>query len=212
MMWQIFFGSVLLSTVHALIPNHWVPLVTLSKTEKWNKGETLLATVLTVISHTASTILIGVAVGIAGIRLSKSYGVITGTVAPSVLLAIGIIYIVADFRSNGHEHTHSNNGPEKSDRAKTRWTLIITLCITMFLTPCVEIEAYYFQAAQSGWSGIIIVSAVYFISTMLITLSLVIAGLKGLSRFRLHFMEHHEKLITGSVLVVLAILAYLIKF
>jgi hypothetical protein len=82
----------------------------------------------------------------------------------------------------------------------------------MFLTPCIEIEAYYFQAATYGWGGIFIVSAVYLISTLLITLVLVYAGLKGITNLNLHFMEHHDKLVTGLVLIILAVVAYFVQF
>jgi hypothetical protein len=36
--------------------------------------------------------------------------------------------------------------------------------------------------------------------------------MKGVNTFRSHFLEHHEKAISGAVLVALGILAYLVKF
>jgi nickel/cobalt transporter (NicO) family protein len=206
-MWQIFIGSLFLSAIHALIPNHWAPLVTLSKTEKWSRGETLFATLLTGLSHTASTLLIGIVVGVIGIKLSESYSIITKFAAPAILFVIGVIYIIADLR-HGHSHSHSHDMTPKASDKKTKWTVLFTLCIAMFLTPCVEIEAYYFQAAAYGWMGILIVSAVYLFITLLFTLFLVHAGLKGITKFNLHFLEHHERLITGIVLIILAVIAY----
>ena len=35
---QIFFGSFILSLIHALIPNHWIPLVAIGRTEKWTRN------------------------------------------------------------------------------------------------------------------------------------------------------------------------------
>jgi uncharacterized membrane protein len=78
----------------------------------------------------------------------------------------------------------------------------------MFLTPCIEIEAYYFQAGMLGWKGIFIVSVIYTLTTVLFMLALVYAGFKGIQRLRPHALEQHEKLITGSVLIVLGILAF----
>jgi putative Mn2+ efflux pump MntP len=82
----------------------------------------------------------------------------------------------------------------------------------MFLTPCVELEAYYFQAGTIGWAGIIIVSAVYTITTVSVMLALVYIGMKGVKRFNSHFLEHHEKLITGLILVILGLLALFVRF
>ena len=82
----------------------------------------------------------------------------------------------------------------------------------MFLTPCFEIEAYYFQAGTIGWTGIFIVSTVYLVVTLLVMLLLVYLGLKGIRTFNSNFLEHHEKGITGVVLIFLGIIAYMVKF
>ena len=60
--------------------------------------------------------------------------------------------------------------------------------------------------------GIIIVSAVYLIVTIVIMLLLVYLGIKGIQTFNMHFLEHHEKGITGMVLIALGLFAYFIKF
>ena len=82
----------------------------------------------------------------------------------------------------------------------------------MFLTPCVEIEAYYFQAGSIGWPGIFIVSGVYLFITVAVMLSLVYLGMKGAKTIESHLLEHHEKRVTGIVLICLGILALIVRF
>ena len=65
-LYQIILGAFLLSVVHASIPNHWLPLVALSKSEKWTERFTLGVTSIAGISHTVSTIIIGLIVGFLG--------------------------------------------------------------------------------------------------------------------------------------------------
>jgi nickel/cobalt exporter len=210
-MYQVFIGSFILSTIHALIPNHWLPLIAVGKTEKWTQNQTLWATVITGVSHTLSTIFIGIVVGLIGYKLATKYAVISETIAPAILIGLGLIYIFRDFRS-GHHHTHDMNPPvTEKGRKRSRWIAILTsLSIAMFLTPCIEIEAYYFQAGTIGWTGIFIVSAVYLITTVVIMLLLVTLGMRGVKTFRSHFLEHHEKAVTGAVLMALGILALLL--
>ena len=209
-MWQIVLGSILLSLIHALIPNHWIPLIALSKTEKWTTKETLSATFITGFSHTISTILIGIAVGFAGIELSESYGHLTKMAAPFILLVIGIIYVLKDLRAGHHHHHHFEL--KNSELKKTRIAVITSLSIAMFLTPCIEIEAYYFQASTIGWMGILLVSVIYLFITLLVMITLVYLGMKGINRLNSHFLEHHEKGITGIVLILLAVIAYFVEF
>jgi nickel/cobalt transporter (NicO) family protein len=213
MMYQILIGSLILSLIHALIPNHWLPLIAISKTEKWTQSQTLWATVITGIAHTLSTIIIGIIVGLIGYKLSSSYSLISETIAPSILIIIGLVYVVLDIRKNHHHHHEMSPNVKEQRQSKSRWVAILTsLSIAMFLTPCLEIEAYYFQAGTIGWTGIFIVSAVYLITTVSVMLFLVYWGMIGAKTFESHFLEHHEKRITGIVLIALGVLALLVKF
>jgi nickel/cobalt transporter (NicO) family protein len=214
-MYQIFIGSLILSTIHALIPNHWLPLIAIGKTEKWSLSRILWATVITGVSHTLSTIMIGIVVGLIGYKLSASYDFISGSVAPAILIALGLIYLVIDFRHSHHHHHHAHAGNISVDgkTGRAAWIAILTsLSIAMFLTPCIEIEAYYFQASTIGWTGIFIVSAVYLVITIFVMLCLVYLGIIGISTFRSTFLEHHEKLITGLVLFALGVFTLLVRF
>ena len=210
-MWQIFLGSLILGLIHPLFPNHWLPLIAISKTEKWSNRETVFATLITGFSHTLSTIIIGIIVGFVGIKLSENYSYITKVAAPLVLVFIGIIYLLFDLKSKHHHHHFEiNKATLKNKKSKT--AILITLCIGMFLSPCFEIEAYYFQAATKGWLGILIVSLVYLTMTLSVMVSLVYLGLKGINKLKSDSLEHHEKLITGIVLILLGLLAYFVEF
>jgi nickel/cobalt transporter (NicO) family protein len=215
-MYQIFIGSLVLSLIHALIPNHWIPLIAISRTEKWTQRQTLWATIITGFSHTFSTIIIGIVIGIIGYKLSSSYSIVSTIAAPIILMTLGILYVILDFKGNYHHRHETGHDHAISNIAKTgkkKWYAIITsLSIAMFLTPCIEIEAYYFQAGTIGWPGIFIVSAVYLLMTIIVMLFLVYLGLKGIQTFNLHFLEHHEKGITGIVLILLGLLAYFVEF
>ena len=211
-MYQIFIGSLILSTIHALIPNHWLPLIAVGKTEKWTRNETLWATVITGAAHTLSTIIIGIVVGLIGYKLSAKYSLISETIAPAILIVLGMIYVILDFHSHQHKH-EIKQVLNDTDAKSSRWFAILaSLSVAMFLTPCIEIEAYYFNAGTIGWVGILIVSAVYLITTLTVMLLLVSLGMKGVNTFKPSFLEHHEKRITGLVLIALGILALFEKF
>ena len=210
-MWQIILGSLVLGLIHPLFPNHWIPLIAISKTEKWSTKETVFATLITGFSHTLSTILIGIFVGFIGIKLTENYSYITRVAAPLILLFIGIIYVMLDLKSTHHHH-HFDINNQKIKNQKSKTAIIISLCIGMFLSPCIEIEAFYFQAATQGWLGILLVSMIYLTLTLTIMVGLVYYGLKGVNKFNSHFLDHHEKLVTGIVLIALGLFAYFVEF
>lgn len=210
-MFQIIIGAFLLSIVHASIPNHWIPLVALSKAEKWNEKLTLAITAISGFAHTLSTIIIGIIVGFLGYKLSSSYSFIVGVIAPSILILLGTIYLILSFRSNRPHHHHSHEIHIDDVKKKTTSAIILTLVISMFFSPCLEIEAYFFVASKLGWQGIIAVSIIYTFITILGMLLLVWLGMKGVRKIKSHFLEHHEKTITGVLLIILGITGYFIS-
>lgn len=208
-MLQVIVGSFLLSVLHAIIPNHWLPVVAIGRSENWSRRETLLVTGISGLAHTASTVLIGIMVGFIGFRLSESYETITEKLGPILLIAMGIIYLMID-RLHASRHRHGMD--QSAIRNRSKWAIVLTLSIAMFFSPCLEIEAFYFQAGTIGWTGIISVSVTYVLVTVAAMLLLVDLGLKGVTRIRSHFLDHHEKLVSGLVLIVLGLVAWFVHF
>ncbi len=204
-MLQLIISSIALSVIHASIPNHWMPLIAIGKAEKWSASETVTATGIAGFSHILSTIILGIFVGWLGIELSSQYEHLFLVFAPSVLILLGTIYLIIDFH-HGHHHAHI----EKSvlSKSKSKWVLIGTLSMMMFFSPCVELETYYFTAGLKGWTGILVVSVIYLVVTIAGMMTLVYFGFKGLERWKFHFLEHHEKAVTGVVLILIGLSLY----
>ncbi len=208
-MLQLLFGSILLSLVHAAIPNHWLPVVAIGKAEKWSLKDTLMVAGISGFAHTLSTVIVGIVIGSIGITLSSNYEVISEKIAPALLIVIGLVYVVID-RFKNSKHNHDIDTGKINNRSK--WAIIVSLALAMFLSPCLEIEVYYFQAATAGWKGILMVSAVYVIITVTGMLFLVYLASKGVRAIRSHFLDHHEKLLSGIVLILLGVFALFVHF
>lgn len=206
---QLLLGSLLLSLIHAMIPSHWLPIVAIGKSEKWDQRETLMVTAISGLAHTMSTVLLGVVIGLIGISLSKSYTILSEKIAPSLLIVIGIVYLFTGLKRNNHKDHSLNTGRNKE---RTKRAIIVSLVITMFLSPCLEIEAYYLQAAVEGWTGILMLSSVYVVITVGGMLLLVFLAGKGVRSIRSHFLDHYEKILSGLVLVILGVLAFFVRF
>lgn len=200
---QILLGSMLLSLIHAAIPNHWIPLVAVGRAQKWSVRETVWATIIAGLAHTVSTVAIGVLVGLVGMKLSHEYEEMAAVVAPVVLVILGVIYIALDFRHHRHRDIRMENLTQKS-----RAAVIASIAFAMFFSPCLEIDGFYLTAGAYGGIGILTVSLVYIFVTVLGMVLLVFIGSRGIERVRWHFLEHHEKAIGGIVLVILGLVAW----
>ncbi|MES2620421.1 MAG: hypothetical protein V4615_06175 [Bacteroidota bacterium] len=205
-MFHIIISSILLSIVHALIPNHWLPIVAISRVEKWSRATTLWATAISGIAHIASTIAIGIFVGFVGLSLSSTYQWISTVVAPAILIALGLFYIVKHFVFRHPHHDHFGKLPKN----RTVAAVIISLSIGMFFSPCIELESYYFTAGVHGWWGILAVSLVYLVITVSAMVILVAVALNGINRFNFQWLEKNEKAVIGIALVLVGILTFFV--
>jgi len=202
-------GAVLLSLVHALIPNHWIPLVVLGKAEKWSKRQTIGMTAIVGFAHTTSTVLIGVLIGMLGVKLSESFHHFSSHIAPTILIAVGVVYLLIGLKGGHHHHHHHN---DINTKKKSKLAIVGVLALAMFLSPCLEIEAFYFTAAGFGWLGIMIVSFIYMMVTISGMMILVYLGSMGIEKLNWHFLEHHERTITAGILIALGVMAYFVHF
>jgi nickel/cobalt transporter (NicO) family protein len=51
---SIVIGSLVLSLLHAVIPNHWIPVVAIARKESWSLSQTLQITFLSGLAHADS--------------------------------------------------------------------------------------------------------------------------------------------------------------
>lgn len=206
-MTDLLLGSLLLSVIHVLIPNHWIPVVMVGKTEGWSQTQLLGVAAMTSFSHTLGTILLGIAIGLVGFELSGVFEKLTRIVSPLILVFMGIIYLI--FFRNRQVHSHHPN-PDQF-RNKSNRAIILSLSLSMFFSPCIEIEVYFFTAGTVSKLAIWLVSVIYLIVTVVGTLLLVGWARKRIEKLNWQFLDHHEKKITGLVLIILGIVSYFVK-
>ena len=203
-MFSILTGSLLLSLLHAVIPNHWLPVLAIGRKENWTINEVSRVTFLSGLAHALSTIIIGVVIGLLGLELTESVQHFSHIVAPLVLILLGLFFI---YQHHRHKHFHLHNKPKPTFSKKK---IIVTLVVAMFFSPCMEIEAYFLLAGSFGWYAIIIIALLYLVvsvSGMVIWIRL---AYKGIVKLNWHKLEHNVGIITGLTLIVTGILTFYI--
>lgn len=207
-------GSLTLSLLHALIPSHWLPFVTIGQTERWSLRQTLTVTAIAGLAHTISTTLLGILVSLAGWQLAENYHDLSERAIPLLLLTLGLWYLIRTVARQHlrHHHVHDHIDAGAARKARSFSALLLSLGLAMFLSPCLEIEAYFLSAGAKGWGAVVMVALIYNVVTLSGMLLMVTLGRRGLSQINPHWFEHNENLITGLTLVGLAVLNFFIEF
>lgn len=194
-------GSLVLSVLHALIPNHWLPILSIARQNNWSLKRTSLVTLIAGGAHALSTVMLGVFIGIVGLGLAKDAERYTHVVAPVILIVLGIFYI---YRHHRHKHFHLH--PEQNLMGSGR--IITGLAIAMFFSPCFEIEAYFLLAGTHGWSQVVALAFLYVFVTVSGMVIWVRFAYKGVTRINWHGLEHNAGIITGSTLIITGIISF----
>lgn len=198
-------GTFVLSVIHGLIPNHWLPLVAVAKSENWPRKELLIIGLVTALAHVIGTIALGIILGLVGMRLSDTFETFTHYIAPVVLIVLGLIY----FSLNMPHHHHGTDVDIKVYRkSKRRWILIFILL--MFVSPCLEVETLFLSAGEFGLPFILLMALVYAIGSIASIVTLIYLAYSGSNLIYNDFIEHNEKKITGIVLIVIGLLTFFV--
>jgi len=196
-------GSLILSVLHALIPNHWLPVLAIAKKENWSLSRTTGITFIAGLSHALSTVLIGVLVGLVGFTLDDKVEHFTRYIAPSVLASLGFFYI---YQHHRHKHFHLHQHNEIVSNTK----VIASLSVAMFFSPCLEIEAYFLLAGGAGWWMVVLLAILYTTVTVGGMVLWVRFTYSGLLKINWHNLEHKAGIITGITLVVTGVASFFI--
>lgn len=201
-MYSIIAGSIILSLLHAAIPNHWLPVIAIGRKEGWTLSEVTEVTLISALAHGVSTIIIGFFLAFIGAQLAETVEHFTHFFAPIILIILGLIFI---YRHHRHQHFHIH--PENK-KATSKKNIIIALVLAMFLSPCMEIEAYFLLAGSQAKWLIWFIAAIYLVITTIGMVTLVRFAYMGVLKLNWHKLEHNAGIITGITLVATGILSF----
>jgi putative Mn2+ efflux pump MntP len=202
-MFSLVAGTFILALIHALIPNHWLPLVAVARAESWKARDINTVTFISATAHVLGTVALGLVLGMIGKELAEEYGHTINVAASILLIIFGLIYYTVNLP---HHHHSQQQDVARYKRSKRKWILIFI--VMMFLSPCLEVESLFLSAGAYGMSTVFLLSVVYGIVSISGILLLVNLGNKGVNLLPANFVEHNEKRISGAVLIIVGIISF----
>ena len=202
-MLSVIAGTVLLAMVHALIPNHWLPLVAVARAEGWKQKDVTTITLLAASAHVTGTVGLGLVLGLIGKELMENYGTAIHVASSVLLIVFGLVYYTVNLP---HHHHSGQQDVTAYKRSKRRWVFIFI--VMMFLSPCLEVESLFLSAGAYGMPLVWLLGVIYAIVSISGILLLVYLGYKGVNLLPAAFIEHNEKRISGTVLIVVGIVSF----
>jgi len=197
---ELFISVLAISILHAILPNHWLPVVAISRQLNWDGRKTAGVTMLAALAHSLSTVIIGILVALGGMTLD---GILPyfKYIAAGILIALGILFI---WRHQHHMHFHLKD--IKLTPTTNMRVIIGTLLMAMFLSPCLEVGALFLVAGTSGIMLTLIIAGIYTITSAIGMTLFAWLALHGLKKMDWHKLEHNSGLVSGIILVLTGII------
>ena len=213
-----------IALLHTLLgPDHYLPFIVMSRAGKWSMTKTIWVTIASGIGHVLSSVALGF-IGIAfGIGINKLTGLESGrgSLAAWMLIAFGFAYMTWGIRRvyrnkkhshlhvhedgtfHDHKHSHQTNHSHVHENEKAK-SLTPWILFTIFvLGPCEPlIPILMYPAAENNFSGLLIVTIVFGIVTILTMLLVVIVGFYGISFIHLGKLEKYTHALAGATIML----------
>jgi uncharacterized membrane protein len=178
-------------------------MLAVQRKQKWSLRQVSRVTLLVGLAHAGSTVLLGIGLAMLGWQLSAAFEEGVRRVAPVLLIALGVFFMWRHYR---HHHSHLADVDKTNGRG-----IIATLALAMFLSPCLEVEAYFLLAGAQGWRLVLAVGVIYTLVSVTGMVLWIRALHFGTSRFDWHLLEHNAGLVTGATLVGTGVLSYFLR-
>jgi ABC-type nickel/cobalt efflux system permease component RcnA len=201
--------------LHTMVPDHWAPIALIARQQRWTRGETARAALQAGTGHVVSTLLIGLAVWVAGVAFATRFGQAVSTLSSVALIAFGGWIAISSWRElravgghHHHDHAHAGDEREPHDAApavtakrSTRTALLLILGSS----PMIEGIPAFFAAVKYGPALIAAMAVVFAISTIATYVVLCVSSAEGLQRMRFGKLEEYGEVLSGAFIAAVGI-------
>src|SRR5579859_6203464 len=217
--------------LHSILPDHWVPLAVIARTQRWSVMHTARISLLASIGHVLTSIILGGIIAVIGLQFRSTFETQQGHIVGAILVLTGIGLLVWALSGHGHEHSHEHShdhsheyrgipGVQTTDHDREHHETTITQpLVRRFAAIAVPFGAAASPdltilpvalAASAVGAGVVVGTLVAFSAVTLMTfVVLTVAATLAGYQVKGEWLEDHGNLITAIVLIGIGIAVYL---
>ncbi len=213
--------------LHSILPDHWVPLAVVARTQRWSLLHVGRVTLLASLGHVITSLVLGGFIALIGLQFQHEIETQQGHIVGAVLVLTGIGFFIWGLVGHGphghhhdedhahdHELGHKRDHPHEHEHSlRKEQPLIkrlaaIAVPFGMAASPDLTILPVALAASAVGTVAVVSVLSVFAIFTIATFISLtVIATLAGY-QIKGDWLEKNANTITSLVLIAIGIVAY----
>jgi putative Mn2+ efflux pump MntP len=194
---------------HAALPDHWVPLAVVARTQRYSLRRTLRLSTAAAMTHVIVSLALGAILIMIGLQFRATVQHRQDIVVGGLLALTGVVFVVMELvgrrggRGQGHGHGHEH---ESTTSSRTRRLAAVMIPFGAAASPDLTILPVFLAASAIGTAaavGSVIAFAIVTAATIVgFTVTATIAGYQ----VRGGWIDKYANLITALVLLLIGIL------
>ncbi len=217
----------MVAILHSILPDHWVPLAVVARTQRWSLLHVARVTLLASLGHVITSLVLGGLVALIGLQFQHELETQQGHIVGVVLVLTGIGFLIWGLVGHGphghhheedhthdhgfgqkHDHEHEHDYSVRKEQSLIKRLAAIAVPFGMAASPDLTILPVALAASAVGTGAVVSVLSVFAVFTIVTFISLtVIATLVGY-QIKGDWLEKNANTITSLVLIAIGIVAY----
>jgi nickel/cobalt exporter len=212
--------------LHSILPDHWVPLAVVARTQRWTMVHTARISLLASVGHVLTSIVLGGVIALVGLQFRKAFETQQGHIVGVVLVLTGIGFLV--WAMTGHHHHHHDHDhrigdhPEHhdddqhddhaqgraSDQSLARRVAGIAVPFGAAASPDLTILPVFLAASAVGIGAVVGVLTTFSLVTLATFVGLTVAATLAGYQFKGEWLEENGNTLTALVLIGIGVAVY----
>jgi hypothetical protein len=207
--------------LHAILPDHWVPLAVIGRTQRWSVAHVARISFLASIGHVVTSLIIAGIIAAVGLQFRSAFETQQGHIVGVILALTGLGFLIWAFTGHGghahghrhgppqhHDHDHDHGHEHAAEGSLVRRFAAIAGPFGAAASPDLTILPVALAASAVGIGAVAGCLASFTAVTIGTFVGLTVAATLAGYQVRGEWLEEHANLITGGVLLGIGIAVY----
>jgi hypothetical protein len=199
---------------HAALPDHWLPLALVGRTERYPLSKLARLSGLAGVAHVLVSVLLGALVIVVGLELRSTVENSQNAIVGSLLIATGVGFAVFELTGRGHGHSHDHDHghghghdhDHDHDHPRRFRSLAVMVPFGAAASPDLTILPVFLAATAAGTATAIASVLIFGVVTIATMMVLTLVAAFGGYQLRGQWLDRFGGLLTAGVLVVIGAL------
>jgi nickel/cobalt transporter (NicO) family protein len=214
-------AAVAVAVVHSVLPDHWVPIAVVGRTQRWPLTRVARVSALASAGHVLASLVLAGVVALIGLRFQEQIETQQGRIVGGVLIVAGLGFLLWDLLRRGRrKHDHrGHDHPSRADHGHSHehgveegtWVARLRnlgVPIGVAASPDLTILPIALAAGAYGVGVVGFVLAAFALFTMATFVVLTVLATAAGYQVRGRWLEEHGNAITSVVLIVIGAVAF----